>query len=150
MENPFSLERRCLDFPDACWGCRKCFAWSDFWERISREWAEKAKFIEFYESGPCDFCCEESCEGCPANVDGEELCDYTGEECIGNKLFCEECIVFAGELGEDEEDTSGWICRVCGCTDLTPCVGGCSWVEPYLCNICSRTLEADRRGSVEA
>ena len=20
-----------------------------------------------------------------------EYCDYTGEECIGNKLFCEEC-----------------------------------------------------------
>jgi hypothetical protein len=23
----------------------------------------------------------------------EELCDYTGEQCIGNKMFCEECEV---------------------------------------------------------
>lgn len=27
-------------------------------------------------------------------------------------------------------------CRVCGCTDLCACEGGCSWVEPDLCSSC--------------
>ena len=30
----------------------------------------------------------------------EELCDFTGEECIGDKRFCEECSVLTDE---DEE-----------------------------------------------
>ena len=35
---------------------------------------------------------------------------------------------------------AGWIvqgvCRVCGCTEASPCVGGCSWVEEDLCSKC--------------
>ncbi len=27
-------------------------------------------------------------------------------------------------------------CRVCGCTDDDPCVGGCYWVEDDLCSAC--------------
>jgi hypothetical protein len=27
-------------------------------------------------------------------------------------------------------------CRVCGCTDNTPCEGGCHWVEDDLCSAC--------------
>jgi hypothetical protein len=27
-------------------------------------------------------------------------------------------------------------CRVCGCTDLDGCGGGCSWVESDLCSAC--------------
>ena len=27
-------------------------------------------------------------------------------------------------------------CKVCGCTDLNACPGGCSWVEPDLCSKC--------------
>jgi hypothetical protein len=38
------------------------------------------------------------------------------------------------------EVTSGadWTpqCRVCGCTDLDACKGGCSWVEEDLCSVC--------------
>lgn len=30
----------------------------------------------------------------------EELCDYTGEPCIGDSLFCEECSIM---IGEEEE-----------------------------------------------
>jgi hypothetical protein len=33
----------------------------------------------------------------------EELCDYTGEECIGDKMFCEECTVLTEEELEPEE-----------------------------------------------
>lgn len=28
-------------------------------------------------------------------------------------------------------------CRVCGCTDLHACEGGCYWVEPDLCSQCA-------------
>lgn len=28
-------------------------------------------------------------------------------------------------------------CRVCGCTEITACLGGCSWVEADLCSRCS-------------
>ena len=28
-------------------------------------------------------------------------------------------------------------CRVCGCTDATPCPDGCGWVEVDLCSSCA-------------
>lgn len=28
-------------------------------------------------------------------------------------------------------------CRICGCTYMRPCPGGCGWVEGDLCSICS-------------
>jgi PRTRC genetic system protein A len=34
-------------------------------------------------------------------------------------------------------DKSEAVCRVCGCTDSTPCEGGCAWVEPDLCSACA-------------
>jgi len=27
-------------------------------------------------------------------------------------------------------------CRICGCTQCTPCPGGCAWVEEDLCSAC--------------
>ena len=33
-------------------------------------------------------------------------------------------------------------CRVCGCTESTPCDGGCSWVEYDLCSACAATSAA--------
>lgn len=30
-------------------------------------------------------------------------------------------------------------CRVCGCTDIQACEGGCWWVEPDLCSACKPT-----------
>jgi hypothetical protein len=29
-------------------------------------------------------------------------------------------------------------CRRCGCSDLDPCQGGCSWVAPDLCSACAK------------
>lgn len=29
------------------------------------------------------------------------------------------------------------VCRVCKCTDASPCAGGCSWVEEGLCSACA-------------
>ena len=31
------------------------------------------------------------------------------------------------------------VCRVCGCTDLCACAGGCFWVESDLCSTCALT-----------
>jgi hypothetical protein len=28
-------------------------------------------------------------------------------------------------------------CRICGCTDLQACPGGCHWVAPDLCSACA-------------
>lgn len=33
--------------------------------------------------------------------------------------------------------TEAWRCRGCGCTNGTPCEGGCWWVEPNLCSQCA-------------
>lgn len=30
------------------------------------------------------------------------------------------------------------VCRVCGCTNLSSCEGGCWWVEDDLCSTCDR------------
>lgn len=32
-------------------------------------------------------------------------------------------------------------CRVCGCTDMRACDGGCEWVELDLCSACQPRLE---------
>lgn len=88
--------------------------WGAFWKRVEQECAEQEKKLLYYDPNPAGL--EEDEE--------DEICDYTGEECIGNKLFCEECSVFVST----QNDTSDWVCRVCGCTNLTPCPGGCAWV----------------------
>ncbi len=28
-------------------------------------------------------------------------------------------------------------CRICGCTHMRPCAGGCGWVEDDLCTVCA-------------
>lgn len=28
-------------------------------------------------------------------------------------------------------------CRICGCTHLRPCAGGCGWAEADLCTVCA-------------
>jgi len=35
-----------------------------------------------------------------------------------------------------EASTHGMTCRACGCSDLNPCSGGCSWVAIDLCSAC--------------
>lgn len=32
-------------------------------------------------------------------------------------------------------------CRVCGCTEVNACAGGCSWVEKDLCSTCAVAVE---------
>ena len=34
-------------------------------------------------------------------------------------------------------------CRICGCTSITPCEGGCSWAEEDLCSACDIALVED-------
>ena len=35
-------------------------------------------------------------------------------------------------------------CRVCGCTDLQACEGGCWWIEDDLCSSCVAASPVDR------
>ena len=42
--------------------------------------------------------------------------------------------------GITEEEEVADQCRVCGCTQLNACQGGCYWVEEDLCNVCSEVL----------
>ena len=44
-------------------------------------------------------------------------------------------VSFAAELLA-EVDAKPATCRVCGCTDLQACPGGCCWVQPDLCSAC--------------
>lgn len=37
-------------------------------------------------------------------------------------------------------------CRVCGCTDISACRGGCSWVAEELCSSCASPGSANGRG----
>lgn len=34
-------------------------------------------------------------------------------------------------------------CRMCGCTDMRACAGGCSWVEEDLCSACDENMNDD-------
>lgn len=45
---------------------------------------------------------------------------------------------------EDEFEHQDDRCRVCGCTDLSACDGGCFWVEPGLCSQCSPAEPEDQ------
>lgn len=36
-------------------------------------------------------------------------------------------------VGPGDEDM---FCIYCGCTEYTPCPGGCAWVVPYVCSAC--------------
>jgi hypothetical protein len=40
----------------------------------------------------------EYCEGADV-LEEEDLCDYTGEQCCGDRMFCEECLVL-----KDDDD----------------------------------------------
>lgn len=79
------------------------------------------------------------------------ICPADGLSC--NQFSCvfgEGCIMAAaanlaeGRLLEPEYvptgsalDEVGPACRVCGCTEFTPCPGGCLWAEPDLCSRCA-------------
>jgi hypothetical protein len=64
-----------------------------FWERQENDWAMQQKFDMFYGPDLGDY---EEYE------DDTESCDFTGEDCFGNKLFCEECPILTDNW-EDEK-----------------------------------------------
>lgn len=47
----------------------------------------------------------------------------------------ERCKALQPEPSQDAEHTRS--CRVCGCTDLKGCIGGCSWAALDLCSACA-------------
>ena len=105
---------------------------------MSDEWSEEEGFFEDQEEGNgCDYGCSEFCSE-PQTKDAG-LCTT---ECQEYLLAVET---------EADHGTSTWICTGCGCTDTTPCIGGCSWVRKNLCSQCAKKQEktpaaAPRRG----
>lgn len=52
-------------------------------------------------------------------------------------LVVMECLAAkVAELREQVGQLDGDACRVCGCTEHTPCEDGCWWVEEELCSSC--------------
>jgi hypothetical protein len=43
----------------------------------------------------------------------------------------------------EAESRGSRICKVCGCSELRPCDGGCSWVEFDLCSKCAEARSSD-------
>jgi hypothetical protein len=85
----------------------------------------------------------------------EKLQDMTAERDELQKAFALACRALADQLGIPElpKPWKCWqdalldrvkteqVCRVCGCTDINPCPGGCSWVEEDLCSACAGEAE---------
>jgi hypothetical protein len=82
------------------------------------------------------------CENCG----GEVFCIYVIAGHTHPHLQCFECTTTfcAGgpecDLMPPPVDTSARVCRVCGCTDTTPCIrrgSACCWVSEDLCSACA-------------
>lgn len=41
------------------------------------------------------------------------------------------------------------VCRECGCTNESPCEGGCAWVEEDLCSRCAGVDFDDEAGELD-
>lgn len=73
--NPFSLGKICQDYPSACFNCRRCFTFGDFWDRIANGWAENEKRIVNYGAcyGDCDICIDaKDCLGDEDDGEGDD------------------------------------------------------------------------------
>jgi hypothetical protein len=78
--------------------------------------------------------CDEVCY-CNGDIDDVLLDD---EDAIAGCTHCNE------DGSEDEFPEDEPTCRVCGCTNFSPCVDGyvtCSWAEPDLCSFCAQKAE---------
>ena len=47
--------------------------------------------------------------GCCVTEEDEETCDYTGEECFGNKLFCEECDTYIQDNPKESQSSKAGV-----------------------------------------
>jgi hypothetical protein len=45
-----------------------------------------------------EFCCGEDV------LEEEDICDYNGEQCIGDRMFCEECPVLTGDWSDWQKE----------------------------------------------
>lgn len=59
--------------------------------RMSEKTPEQLKKEMYYDPCPEE---DEEYEEC-------ETCDYTGEDCFGDKRFCEECPILTDDWGEE-------------------------------------------------
>lgn len=86
---------------------------------------------------PCDDCARP--EACPQCDSGDVTKAY---RLPAGTWKCQTCGAVWRRRGgpqreRDRAKASGeQVCRVCGCSDLDACPGGCAWVAPDLCSAC--------------
>ncbi len=70
------------------------------------------------------------------DYDCSEFCEEPQKKDAG--LCTTDCQAYLCSVEADADGgTSGWVCDDCGCTDSTPCPGGCHWVRKNLCSSCA-------------
>lgn len=77
----------------------------------------------------------------------EPLVDCASAEVVGTGMNPTEALASWVLAHADPNFVSlptGRRCRVCGCTDLAACPGGCWWVEDGLCSSCAAKGEMTR------
>lgn len=63
--------------------------------------------------------------------DGKVEVEWRGE---GDSLPLHMHMIRDPYVGPGDEDM---FCIYCGCTEYSPCPGGCAWVVPYVCSACA-------------
>jgi hypothetical protein len=62
---------------------------------------------------------------------------------LAGGLRAAEIAAMSDETSTVKRDRNGLVrCRVCGCTEIDACPGGCGWVEFDLCSTCNEAKEA--------
>ena len=92
---------------------------------------------------------------CEEDTEEYDLCDYGFEFCEDPQtkeagLCTTDCQQYlCGVESDADGGTSTWKCQVCGCTDSTPCIGGCSWVRKNLCSACAQKQKEEEEKAVQ-
>ena len=90
-----------------------------------------------------------SCKRCGRaillDMPGKEYGSVCGRKLAGQVQLDSQALVSGKVLHKKETVQEHRICRVCGCTDFSPCPGGCAWVQPDLCSSCATDEELRKK-----
>lgn len=99
---------------------------------------------------------EEEGFGIDVDDENENGCDYgVTEFCVEPQtkdlgICTTECSAYLCAVeAEADGGTASWKCTGCGCTDLTPCPGGCHWVRKNLCSKCAEKQKQQAQANME-
>lgn len=90
------------------------------------------------------------CKRCHRNIiihkEGQEYGPKCARILAGQVQLDSQALVSGKVLRRTKAPQKERKCRVCGCTELTACPGGCSWIEQDLCSACDLTPLMRKRG----